>query len=77
MYAWLCLSLLLVRLGSSQLVGRQADGQKSHLPIIVNTWPFTDATEAAWQALQNNVSTTPAIDAVVEVSNIQKLVQIV
>lgn len=36
-------------------------------PLVVNTWPFTDATEAAWQALNNNASATPALDAVVQV----------
>ena len=39
----------------------------NHWPIAVNTWPFTDATEAAWQALNNNASATPALDAVVQV----------
>lgn len=36
-------------------------------PVVVNTWPFTDATEAAWKALNNNDSRTPALDAIVEV----------
>ena len=39
----------------------------SSLPLIVNTWAFTDATEAGWVALTANSTSTPHLDAVVEV----------
>lgn len=38
--------------------------QHSNLPIVINTWPFTEATDAAWSALTDLDSTTPALDAV-------------
>lgn len=36
------------------------------LPIIINTWAFTGATNDAWDALNNASSKTPALDAVVQ-----------
>ena len=36
-------------------------------PIVVNTWAFTDATEAAWAALAPTNSKSSALDAVEEV----------
>ena len=38
------------------------------LPVVVNTWAFTGATNDAWDALTNATSDTPALDAVVKVN---------
>ncbi|KAK3703351.1 hypothetical protein RRG08_011217 [Elysia crispata] len=32
-----------------------------NLPIVVNTWPFTNATQAAWNALQKNLSAADSL----------------
>lgn len=45
------------------------DSNKPKLPTVVNTWPFTDATEAAWNALNSNCTQTPALDAIVQVAS--------
>jgi len=37
------------------------------LPVIVNTWPFVSATEAAWRALQGTDGHLAALDAVEQV----------
>ena len=42
---------------------------KRNVPIVVNTWPFKDATAAAWKALTNADANTPALDAVEQVSS--------
>ena len=60
------ISLLLFCLGLISAETLSSD-KETHWPLVVNTWPFTDATEAAWQALNNNASVTPALDAVVQV----------
>jgi hypothetical protein len=36
----------------------------AQLPLVINTWPFTQATQAAWDALHESVTAT-ATDAVV------------
>lgn len=36
----------------------------SALPIVVNTWPWPQATDAAWTALTQPQSSSPALDAV-------------
>ena len=36
-------------------------------PIVVNTWAFTDATDAAWAMLASGNSKLSALDAVEEV----------
>ena len=46
---------------------------KRNVPIVVNTWPFKDATAAAWKALTNADAKTPALDAVEQVSSQAKL----
>lgn len=43
--------------------------KESRLPVVVNTWAFTDATAAAWAALTSKESQTPHLDAVVEVNS--------
>lgn len=40
---------------------------KSNVPIFVNTWAFTHATEAGWIALTNSSSKARHLDAIVEV----------
>lgn len=32
------------------------------LPLVINTWPFKDATEAAWRALQSGGSVLDAVE---------------
>ena len=36
-------------------------------PIVVNTWAFTDATDAAWAVLASDNAKLSALDAVEEV----------
>lgn len=36
----------------------------SSLPIVVNTWPWPQATDAAWTAMTQPQSASPALDAV-------------
>ncbi|KAH3842682.1 hypothetical protein DPMN_116186 [Dreissena polymorpha] len=33
------------------------------LPVVINTWPFTNATLAAWQMLSNNRTAVDAVEA--------------
>lgn len=66
MSAWPCFFWLL-GLGWSVAGDVEIPTKRFGGPVVINTWPFTDATEAAWQALQNMNSSTPAVDAVVEV----------
>lgn len=40
---------------------------RSSVPIFVNTWAFTHATEAGWIALTNSSSKARHLDAIVEV----------
>ena len=37
------------------------------LPVVVNTWAFTHATQAAWEAITARGSASPALDAVEQV----------
>lgn len=39
-------------------------GHGASLPIVVNTWPWPQATDAAWVALSSPTSSSPALDAV-------------
>lgn len=39
-----------------------------NLPLVANTWGFTQATEAAWAAITSQSSQHPALDAVEQVS---------
>ena len=36
-------------------------------PVVINTWAFTDATDAAWAVLASGNSNSAALDAVEEV----------
>ena len=50
------------------LSAQAAESKPSNLlPIVVNTWAFTGATNDAWDALTNASSDSPALDAVVKV----------
>ena len=50
------------------LLAQVAESKPSTLlPVVVNTWAFTGATNDAWDALTNASSKTPALDAVVKV----------
>ncbi len=37
------------------------------LPIVINTWAFTNATQTAWNVINDPNSLTPALDAVEQV----------
>ena len=70
-------SLLLTSVGAAAL---EQDGatvasqsQAESQLIVVNTWPFVDATAAAWQALSSNSS---AVDAIVAVRSAMLLCQL-
>ncbi|RUS72283.1 hypothetical protein EGW08_019955, partial [Elysia chlorotica] len=43
------------------IIAAGANGKSSNLPIVVNTWPFTNATQAAWNALQMNLSAADSL----------------
>lgn len=67
------LRILLVAVGTelfepvwphSVATGRASGSMFARAQTIVNTWPFTDATAAAWDVVRDGGS---AIDAVVEV----------
>ena len=60
-----CCSLLYLSL--RQADAHSASTKDANYPIVVNTWPFTEATEAAWKALNNKDAQTPALDAIVQV----------
>ena len=62
--------ILLVCVGLISAESLSYKKKSNNWPLVVNTWPFTDATEAAWQALNNNASATPALDAVVQVHSL-------
>ena len=38
------------------------------LPVVVNTWAFTDATKAAWSAVTDEKRSKPALEAVTQVN---------
>ena len=59
----LALSLLL-RQATADLA---AADRTPRLPVVVNTWAFTRATEAAWGAITARDSASPALDAVEQV----------
>ena len=59
---WLILSFHL--LGDADV-----QASKRNVPIVVNTWPFKDATATAWEALTIADAKTPALDAVEQVSS--------
>ncbi len=59
----LALSLLL-RPATGNL---DAADRTPRLPVIVNTWAFTRATEAAWDAITARGSASPALDAIEQV----------
>ena len=62
--ALLSLPLLVLARGEQPLLPA-AEQEKQQLPIVVNTWAFTQATEAAWQVLTGGGS---ALDAVEQAS---------
>ncbi|XP_030001987.1 N(4)-(beta-N-acetylglucosaminyl)-L-asparaginase-like [Sphaeramia orbicularis] len=35
---------------------------RASLPLVINTWPFKDATAAAWDALQSGGSVLDAVE---------------
>ena len=43
-----------------------SEARHANLPIVLNTWPFVNATARAWDVL-NSSSKKPALDAVLEV----------
>lgn len=50
-------SIILINLPQSQVLSAVK------LPLVINTWPFTNATEGAWNALKNENAS--AIEALV------------
>lgn len=69
-YLWAC---LLLAAQAGLLCGLAApeplllDNAGSTLPIVLNTWAFTNATAAAWAALAGDASSR-ALDAVEQAS---------
>ncbi|XP_004473246.2 N(4)-(beta-N-acetylglucosaminyl)-L-asparaginase isoform X1 [Dasypus novemcinctus] len=44
------------------LLGPAVGGGRSLLPLVLNTWPFRDATEAAWKTLASGGSAVDAVE---------------
>ncbi|XP_051122809.1 probable isoaspartyl peptidase/L-asparaginase 3 [Andrographis paniculata] len=60
----LCVALLFAVALSSSAWGEGDEVECSRkLPVVISTWPFTEAVRAGWRALENGAS---AVDAVVE-----------
>lgn len=38
-------------------------GVSAKIPVVINTWPFTDATNAAWESLMKTDSLLDAVEA--------------
>lgn len=55
---------LLLAVGCLSQAVAGVHAKASSLPIVINTWAFTNATEAAWAAVNSRKSSTPALDAV-------------
>ena len=55
---------VLLRPATSDLA---AADRTPRLPVVVNTWAFTRATEAAWDAITARGSASPALDAIEQV----------
>ncbi|PRW20287.1 putative isoaspartyl peptidase L-asparaginase 3 isoform X1 [Chlorella sorokiniana] len=52
-----------------EVKGIQQGSIQSKLPLVLNVWPFVNATMAGWAALNNGSSSTPWLDAVEKVGN--------
>ncbi|KDD73338.1 asparaginase, partial [Helicosporidium sp. ATCC 50920] len=63
----LCVAVLLVAASRLSSCWRRP---QAALPIIVNTWAFTNATDAAWETLQASQSATALLDAVEEACSV-------
>lgn len=57
------IAVLLHVLAASEAVHLGKAGQ----PLVINTWRFVNATEAAWEALGNRAAKHAALDAVEQV----------
>lgn len=53
--------------GAIEVKGIQQDSIQSKLPLVLNVWPFVNATASGWAALNNASSPTPWLDAVEKV----------
>ena len=53
--------------------GIQQGSIQSKLPLVLNVWPFVNATMAGWAALNNASSSTPWLDAVERVRGCHNL----
>lgn len=48
------------------LVGIKSTAGRQARPVVINTWPFTEATSTAWEALQQG---RPSLEAVQQVGS--------
>lgn len=53
--------------GAIEVKGIQQGSIQSKLPLVLNVWPFVNATASGWAALNNASSPTPWLDAVEKV----------
>uniref|UniRef100_A0AAV1TXX0 Aspartylglucosaminidase n=1 Tax=Peronospora matthiolae TaxID=2874970 RepID=A0AAV1TXX0_9STRA len=61
---------ILVLLASSVMLQSSADGRNSqHADVVINTWPFVNATRAGFEALQRPGRRAHALDAITEGCN--------
>ena len=73
--AWdMSMTSLADKLGDAIVVkGIQQGSIQSKLPLVLNVWPFVNATMAGWAALNNASSSTPWLDAVERVRGCHNL----
>ncbi len=73
--AWdMSMTSLADKLGDAiEVKGIQQGSIQSKLPLVLNVWPFVNATMAGWAALNNASSSTPWLDAVERVRGCHNL----
>lgn len=59
--------LLLALLIAGTVAGQPLETCGDVLPLVANTWAFTAATQAAWDAMTTPDAASPALDAVEKV----------